>query len=74
MQRATLPLAWRYSTPAIVLHWLLAALIVFMVSLGWWMMTVEREPEGSRWFALRHAGVLRVVPTFWSRLSSPGRT
>ena len=60
MQRATVPLAWRYSTPAIVLHWLLAALIVFMVSLGWWMMTVEREPEGPRWFAL-HKSVGLVV-------------
>jgi cytochrome b561 len=52
LQRAAAPVAWRYTTPAIVLHWLLAALILFMVSLGWWMMTVEREPEGPRWFAL----------------------
>jgi cytochrome b561 len=52
MQRATTPVNWRYSTPAIVLHWLLAALIVFMASLGWWMMTVEKEPGGERWFDL----------------------
>jgi cytochrome b561 len=45
-------LPWRYSTPAIVLHWLLAALIVFMASLGWWMMTVEKEPGAERWFDL----------------------
>jgi cytochrome b561 len=37
---------WRYGAPAIVLHWVLALLIVFMASLGWYMMTVEREPGG----------------------------
>ena len=52
MQRAYTPVRWRYSTPAIVLHWLLAALIVFMAALGWWMMTVEHEPGGERWFDL----------------------
>jgi cytochrome b561 len=52
--------AWRYSAPAIFLHWLLAALIVFMAALGWWMMTVEHEPGGERWFDL-HKSVGLVV-------------
>ena len=52
--------AWRYSTPAIVLHWLLAALIAFMLALGWSMMTVEGEPEGHRWFNL-HKSIGLVV-------------
>ena len=51
---------WRYSTAAIVLHWVLALLIVFMASLGWWMMTVEHEPGGERWFDL-HKSVGLVV-------------
>ncbi len=46
---------WRYTTPAIVLHWLVAALIVFMTGLGWWMMTVEHEPGGRRWFELHQS-------------------
>jgi cytochrome b561 len=46
---------WRYTTSAIVLHWVLAALIVFMAGLGWWMMTVEHEPGGRRWFELHQS-------------------
>jgi cytochrome b561 len=43
---------WRYSRPAIFLHWLLAALIVFMAALGWYMMSVEDEPGGQQWMDL----------------------
>jgi cytochrome b561 len=43
---------WRYGTPAVVLHWLLAALIVFMVGLGWYMMSVEDEPGSESLFDL----------------------
>jgi cytochrome b561 len=37
---------WRYGTPAIILHWLLAVLIAFMAGLGWYMMTIEHTPGG----------------------------
>ena len=51
---------WRYSTPAVLLHWLLALLIVFMAGLGWWMMTVEHEPGGRAWINL-HQSIGLVV-------------
>lgn len=53
---------WRYSTTAIVLHWVLAALIVFMASLGWWMMTVEKQPGGRAWINL-HQSIGLIVAT-----------
>jgi cytochrome b561 len=59
---------WRYSTPAIVLHWLLSALIVFMAGLGWWMMTVEREPGGRAWLDLHQSIGLIVAALILLRI------
>lgn len=61
---------WRYGAPAVVLHWLIAALIVFLVTLGWWMMTIERTPRGPWWFDLHRsfglvATVLIVLRLLW---------
>lgn len=54
------PAVWRYGMPAIVLHWLLAVLIAGMASLGWYMMTIERQPGGPWYFDL-HKSVGLVV-------------
>jgi cytochrome b561 len=43
---------WRYGPLAIALHWLVAALIVFLVGLGWTMMSVEKEPGSASLFDL----------------------
>jgi cytochrome b561 len=53
---------WRYSTPAVFLHWALAILITFMAGLGWFMMTVEDEPGGQRFFDL-HKSIGLIVFT-----------
>jgi len=65
-----------YSKPAIVLHWLLAVLIVFMASLGWWMMTIEHEPQGPYWIALHKSVglvvfVLVVLRLLWRAFNPP---
>lgn len=70
------PASWRYATPAIVLHWTLAVFIAFMAGLGWWMMTIEKTPEGPWWFDLHKSlglilftlVLLRVV---WRAIHAP---
>ena len=47
---------WHYGAPAIVLHWVIAALIVCMVALGWTMMSLEDDP-GSDWLFDLHKSV-----------------
>ena len=51
---------WRYGSVAIALHWVLAALIVGMLALGWFMMTIEKQPQGPWYFDL-HRSVGLVV-------------
>jgi cytochrome b561 len=65
--------AWRYGMPAIVLHWVLALLIAGMVALGWYMMTIEKQPQGPWYFDLHRSlglvvAALVVLRVLW-RLS-----
>lgn len=38
----------RYPLAVIVLHWAIAAAVVGLVILGWWMQTIPKEPVGAR--------------------------
>ncbi|HET9653244.1 MAG TPA: cytochrome b, partial [Usitatibacter sp.] len=38
----------RYTTVAIVLHWLIAALVVAQFAFGWWMQEIPKSPPGMR--------------------------
>jgi cytochrome b561 len=64
---------WRYSRPALFLHWLVAILIVGLLGLGWYMMAIEKEP-GSDWYFNLHRSLgltvagLVVLRVLW-RLS-----
>jgi cytochrome b561/membrane-associated phospholipid phosphatase len=60
MKNHTNSVAWRYSTPAVALHWILALLIAFMAGLGWYMMTIEDSPAGPWYFDL-HKSVGLIV-------------
>jgi len=62
---AVVPVArtgWRYAPTAVVLHWVLAVLIAFMVGLGWYMRRIEDDPGADVFFNL-HKSVGIVVFT-----------
>ena len=40
--------ATRYTTTAIVLHWLIAAGVIVLIGWGWWMQTIPKLPVGPR--------------------------
>ena len=61
-----------YSRTAIVLHWLIAALVLGQIALGWWMIDIPKQPVGIRawWFNLHKSigitiGVLVLVRIAW---------
>jgi cytochrome b561 len=51
---------WHYSAPAIVLHWLLAILITGLAGLGWYMMSIEDQPDSGWFFSLHKSFGLLV--------------
>ena len=38
----------RYPTAVIVMHWVIAAAVVGLIVLGWWMQTIPKQPVGPR--------------------------
>ena len=38
----------RYTRTAIVLHWLIAAIVMAQIALGWWMQEIPKDPAGPR--------------------------
>jgi len=38
----------RYTSVAIALHWLVAALVVGQIAWGWWMQEIPKQPVGPR--------------------------
>jgi cytochrome b561 len=52
---------WRYTRTARWLHWTLAALIITLLALGWYMMTVEHEPGADSLFNLHKSLGLAVL-------------
>lgn len=62
IEASTVAKSWRYSGVAMVLHWLLAVYFFAMAALGWYMMTIEHEPDGP-WYINLHktAGLFIAV-------------
>ncbi len=57
---STTAATWRYGTPAIALHWIIAVLIFGMIALGWYMMSIEKEPGAGVLFDLHKSFGLTV--------------
>lgn len=75
--RASVDAHWKYSPPAVVLHWLVALLVVTLFGLGWYMMSIERQP-GSDWYFNLHrslgltVGFLILARLLWRATHRPG--
>jgi cytochrome b561 len=54
---------WRYSRTAVVLHWVLAALITLTTAIGWRMMLIKREPGSEQLFDL-HKSIGLIIAAF----------
>ncbi|MCG3200833.1 MAG: Cytochrome b561 [Gammaproteobacteria bacterium] len=54
----------RYTAPAMLLHWLTAALVLFLFGLGWYMVDLPKGPARSADFALhKSVGILVFLLT-----------
>jgi cytochrome b561 len=67
--------AWRYGRTAVVLHWTLAVLLVATTALGFYMMSVEKEPGADAYFNLHMSigiviALLVITRIVW-RLTHP---
>lgn len=51
---------WKYARPAVLLHWVLAALIASQLGIGLYMMSIEDDP-GSDWYFDLHKSFGIVV-------------
>ena len=43
-----MPSLERYTKTAVVLHWLIAALLIAEFAHGWWMQEIPKQPPGVR--------------------------
>lgn len=47
-----IPTAHRYDRIAIFFHWSLAVLVPCLIGLGWYMLSIEEQPDSAWYFAL----------------------
>lgn len=70
-------IGWRYTRTAVWLHWLLAVLLTAQVGVGWYMLSIEKDPNSTFYFNLHKSvgliiATLVVLRIFW-RLTHPRR-
>ncbi len=67
---------WRYSTVAIILHWLIAFLVLALIGCGWYMLSIEDQPNSGWYFDLHKsfglvAATLILYRLIWRLLHTP---
>ena len=68
---------FRYARPAVLLHWLMAVLIIFMIGLGLYMVAIEKQPRSEWYFGLHMSigvtlGALVLLRLAWRLGHEPG--
>jgi cytochrome b561 len=65
------PVASRYTRFAVLLHWIVAAIVLVQYPLGWWMQTLAKQPPGPRaeMFNLHKSIGLAVLALMIARLA-----
>lgn len=52
----------QYNTTAKLLHWVLAALLIGLLCLGWYMVSIQAEPNSGKYFSLHKSfGIIAAV-------------
>lgn len=57
---AVLTPPWRYASVAIALHWMLAVGVFGLMGVGWYMLSIEKDP-GSAWYFDKHKSFGMIV-------------
>lgn len=66
----------RYTTPAIAFHWLIAALVLTLIGLGWFMTDIPKGTPDRAFFYNLHKSIgvttaILVILRVWWRLTHP---
>lgn len=70
MEKSPINPVWQYDFVSKFLHWTIAILLIALISLGWYMMSIEEQP-GSDWYFNLHkslgllAGLLILCRIIW---------
>ena len=60
--------SWTYTLTARLMHWGLALLLSGMVALGWYMMSIEKEPNSGWYFDLHKSVGITILGLVLSRV------
>ncbi len=63
----------RYSTTAIILHWVMAILLFPLFGLGWYMVDLPKGSDKRSWFFALHLVYWSLTLDFRGQVFIPGR-